>query len=107
MRAIVEAKAFRDVLKGMKPRSKRIKIMRDPVARVTAGGASLVLLGEFANSASVAAEIVEAGSGDIPIRTALDALAPYPNKAKIEVRSEIGAFWIDKAKLPVRAWLPE
>lgn len=102
MRAVVEAKAFRDVLKGMKPRSKRIKIMRDPVARVTAGGTSIVLLGEFENSASVAAEVIEAGSGVVPIRTAIDALAAYPGKAKVEIRSEEGAFWIDKFRIPVR-----
>ena len=102
MRAIVEAKALRDVLKGMKPRSDRIKIMRDPVARVTAGGTSIVLLGEFENSSSVAAEVLAAGAGVIPIRTAVDVLAPYPKKANVEIRSEEGAFWIDKLRIPVR-----
>lgn len=101
MRSTVDVKSLLDVLKGMKPKSSRTKLMRETVVRAIAGGSSIVLLGEFENSASVAAEISVPGEAIIPVRTAINLLSTYPKKAKVEISAQPGAVWFDKLRIPV------
>ncbi|MBP9156090.1 MAG: hypothetical protein KBF48_14215 [Xanthomonadales bacterium] len=91
MRATVDVKSLLDVLKGMKPKASRTKMMRGPVVRAITGGGTIVLLGEFENSASLMAEIFAPGETAIPVRPAINLLSTYPKKAKVEISSEQGA----------------
>lgn len=101
MHAIIGAKELSALLKKMKPKTTRFKSMRDPAAKITAGGGSIILIGEFENSVSAPAEVIEPGSGDIPLDSAIRILSTYAKNAKIELRVEPGAFWIDKMKISI------
>lgn len=100
MRARVDAKEFLGLLRTMKPKSARTKAMRDPVVKITAGGSAIILVGYFENSTSAPAEILEPGSGTIPLTAAIRVLSTYPKKTKVELKAEPGAFWLDKMKIP-------
>ncbi|MGE4073695.1 MAG: hypothetical protein AB7E72_21185 [Lysobacterales bacterium] len=100
MQAIVDVSLLCDALKGMKPHSSRRKALRDPVARLVAAGSSIVFLGEFGNGASVVAEVLEVGEGELPIRPVIKLLATFPKKSKVTVRVEEGAIWLNKIRLP-------
>ncbi len=62
MRVVVNVNEFSAVLKTMKPKLARGKALRDPTVKLTAGGQVVELLGDFENSNSVPAEVLEPGA---------------------------------------------
>lgn len=99
MRVVVNVNDFIAVLKMMKPKLAKGKALRDPTVKLTAGGQAVELLGEFENSTSVPAEVLEPGACVISLNPVIRVLSTYPKKAKVELKSETGAFWIDKMRL--------
>ena len=99
MLATVDALALRLALKRLKPRS-RFRSMREPTIEITAGGDALVLVGTLETSASVAADITQAGSARIPLDAAIKLLSTYPKGSKVILRTEPSAIWFDKLRLP-------
>ena len=101
MRFRIDVKSFLVLLKTMKPKSARTKALRDPTVKITGGGTTIILVGDFENSASAPAEILEPGTGVIALTPCIRLLATYPTKALVEVKAEPGAFWLDKMRIPV------
>jgi hypothetical protein len=99
MRVVVNVDDLIAALKTMKPKLARGKALRDPTVKLTAGGQAVELLGEFENSTSAPAEVLEPGACVISLNTVIRVLSTYPKKAKIKLRSESGAYWIDKMRL--------
>jgi len=100
MRIIMNANDFATVLKTMKPKVARLKAFRDPTVELTASGSTVALVGDFDNSSSLPAEVLEPGACVVSLNTVIRVLSTYPKKAKIELRAESGAYWLDKMKLP-------
>lgn len=100
MRVRVGVKEFLALLRTMKPKAAAAKGLRsNPEVRITAGGSTMVLIGDFENSASAPAEVIEPGSGVIPLTSTIRLLTTYPKKAIVELKAEPGVLWLDKLKL--------
>lgn len=99
MRIVVKVIDFVAALERMKPKIARGKALRDPTVRLATRGQAVELLGEFENSTTAPAEVLEPGACAISLNPVIRVLSTYPKNAKIEFRSELGAYWIDKMRI--------
>ena len=97
MKITVDAAALKLALKRLQP-SRRYKSMQESVVTATAGGASLIITGTLDSSASIDAEVHQAGIARIPLGLAIRLLETYKNGSRILVCSEPGAVFFDKVK---------
>jgi len=70
----------------MKPKLLRALTLRDPTMKLAAVAQTIELLGEFENSSSVPAEVLELGASAISLNPVIRVLSTYPKIAKIELR---------------------
>lgn len=100
MRATIDTHALREALRRLQP-SRKYKSMRESLVTATAGGSALVITGSLDSSASVAAEVHQAGIAQIPLDMAIKLLGSYKNGSRILVCSEPGAVFFDKVRFTI------
>lgn len=98
MDIIVDAQLLKQALKRLQPRSK-YKSMQESLVSLAAGGSSLILVGTLESSASIEAEVRQAGSTTIPLAMAIKLLGTYGKGSRIVVRSEPDAVVLDKVRI--------
>jgi hypothetical protein len=99
MHVIIEANDFSDLLKKMKPKTKRFKSMVGSNVQITADSKTIILIGDFENSIEASAEVIEPGRGNFPLDSVIKILSTYKKSVKINIRCEPGVFWLDRFKI--------
>lgn len=100
MKFVTDAKEIAAALKHLRPRGRKPG-SRDYPAHldIAAGGSAVVLLSQLACSASVSAEVEDAGIGRFPHEPALKILSSYKRGFTVTIRVEPDCVWIDKLRL--------
>lgn len=97
MKVTIDAHELRQALQRLQP-SRRYKSMQESLVTATAGGSALVITGSLDSSASVDAQVHQAGSASIPLEMAIKLLGTYGKGSRIDVRSEPDAIFFDKVR---------
>ena len=100
MHATVDAISLAKALKQLQPRAK-FKSMQERFVTATAGGSSIVFVGSLDSSASVDAVVNQSGSAAIPLDAAIRLLKTYGKSDRVEIRSEVGATFLDKVRFSI------
>lgn len=99
MNVTVDANELKMALRRLQP-ARRYKSMREDKVTATAGGNALVLMGTLDSSASITANVLQAGTAALSIDQAIKLLGTYGKSSTVTVRKEADALYFDKLRFP-------